>query len=523
VTDFGANGHDLNGDSEAFRISFEVANSDPNRDSIFIPSGTYYLSTPIPKMILKYSITVLGDTDTRIICEQGFGWFMSPEESNIELSKPALRGDEELSFVNTALLGVGDVVCLFADTEVENAWHYPKSDNHRITEVLSEEEILLLNEPLNFDYYPDKEKIIIKIYHTKNIYFQNIEFVLNSKADKKPLMGIRLDGLSCYFNNILIIDPNLKKNNSFIGLYNCNQVGLKDIWIEGAMYGVLINNSRDFIAKDTYVENSVHPYAPATWSDGIFIDSLVAFNASIDAHPSFNVSYKNVDQYSDSQYFNCRALGVTLENCSFSAGSKPKGKVYIGMNTLNPEFKWMMREYDVNIKNVDWVHSDMGYNGLNISSARTLVIEQCTTHAISTTYFCDSILIRNSRIGRFRCYDNNFLILNTLFDGSLLSKESPKYAISVSYSGTSIIDGCDFINYENKDASLINYIHSPLSELIFRNCKIGKFDYFVKNVSNPSRKYEGIIFRNTEIDPQNFESLSKPSAIHWDKIQETKE
>jgi len=507
IKDFrsGKNDHTL-----AFKAAFDALLNKGGKE-LHIPKGKYYISAPVVKnATVNHDIKIIGEPGTTIICKGDFIWLSAGFDKDKKLQKDIKRGAKEVYLNSTKGIQIGDILILNSNKEGEKGWRYKKSENHRVKNIIKDG-LVVLETTVNFPYELLKEKVRVTSYRRKNITLENLNFEFSESSKSKFGIGLRFDGFSIMGQKLSFKSKLKEQKGSLVHFVNCNNVDISDVYMEGVTYGLLFGNSRNINIKNTTANNCMHPFVPATWSSDLTFDKLRGKDIVIDAHPSFDVWYNDVDIDMGDNYFNCRALGVKLTNCKFKAGKKANSpSIGIGMTTLPKEYRFLLREYDVILKNVEWLHTLNQRNGLVIHSARKFLIENCKTHGVATGHFCGEILIKNSSIGMFQCYDNNFTLKNVIFDGSLQRVDKPKFAISTSFSGKALIEDCTFKNYDKDYSSFFNYIHSPDSEIVFKNCKISNFKNWVGKLGYEKKDYTGLVFDNCTIEnikekiPQQF-------------------
>lgn len=370
---------------------------------------------------------------------------------------------------------------------VEIAWNYTAGDLVRVSKT--DGNSVTIYDSLNFSYEPLTSRLTG--YKAAWMGFEGIHFQTVGKATQL----LSFTGLGLFFKNCTFENSSDVIIPSMVNIYNSGDVKVEESKIKGeADYGFLINGSRNIYFKNIRSSTCMEPIAPATWTTNVNVENLVCKGSVIDSHPSFQVSYKNIRIKQGDNYWNCRALGVNLENCYFRVKNSNKGNsIYIGMETLRKKYEYLYDEFDVICKNVNWIHKDFGYNGLHVHRCRDFLLTNCVSHTISTGDRIRNFEIRDSKVGRVFCADSNFKIYNTNFSASLEGLSEIVPPLSCSYDGQAIIESCSFRGYHN--TWLFKYIQSKNTEILFDKCKFGKMKGFVQKAYAPLDSYKSIVMK----------------------------
>ena len=376
------------------------------------------------------------------------------------------------------------MVHLSSEDIVETAWNSKANDLMRVSR--QNHNALEFSDSLNFSYKP--ESTTITGYGPAFISLSHISFY--TKAGGKQILS--LTGVSVNISDCAFITTDSVTTPALVTLYNCTPVNVTNTTINGnADYGFLINGSRDVAFQHIRSEKCTHPLAPATWTTDVYVEDLYCKGSVIDAHPSFNVKYKDVTIEDGVGYWNCRALGVVLENCTFMVNKAVnESSLYLGLVALHPDYNELYDEYDVNCKNVTWLHRDYGFNGLHVHKCRDFIVDHCTTHAVSTGDFIRTFKVTDSNVGRVYCSDSNFEVKGTNFDAKLQQVPQPLPALSCSYDGTIRLDSCSFTHYDS--TYLFRYIQSADTKVYLNHCSITSVKGFAETSYLPADNYNGI-------------------------------
>jgi len=479
--------------NEAFE---EYLSSD--EETFYLPPGNIELRESLFRGTLNRDINIVGREASHVkLTEVPLINVSSPIRTKIEYQASIERGQADLS-INSKRIRVGDIVELSSPVLGELSWKYKKMEAHIVSKVTPGK--VYLEDGFNFNYKAN-EGVILNIRKPIKVNVSNLSIETSNSKSRGKAMIVR--GCKVKMSNLRSTGTNLIKKDDFMSCQACVDSSFDDIDLQDYRYGLLINNSRDILVKNIHADDTNHAVAPSTWSTNVTIDGYTGTNTVTDAHMGFDVTYKNVDVECGDAYFNCRSLGVTMENCKFRSTKKdPKTKIYIGVVALTDEQEYLRDEYDIVLKNVDWVHDVLGSNGLTISKCRNFVVEDCRTHLISTKGFCGSVNIRNSEIGSFKCYDSNFNIEGSTFDGALMPKGGPAGPIACSYSGEGTIYDTVFKDYRGK--SLLAYIHGVKTSLKFEDCTFSSFADMAAKTGKSSSTYTGVQFKNCTFENKRF-------------------
>lgn len=461
-----------------------------------------------PGVISIGHLITLNDVDRHIIFE-GNGqtrihlsspWLnLRAKETRISLQRNAERNEDQIK-VHDEIIDQGSLIALRSEDIVESAWSYKQTDVVQVDRI--ERDIVFLEDSLNFSYKAGNSEL--KMYSPASVTFRNIHFELALPVG----YGVSLRGMGVTFKNCSVTYAEEKDLPVFASLYDCSPVQIIDCDIYGNItYGFLMNSCSEVYVKNIISEKCIHPLVPAYWTSQMVVDGFKGKGSVIDAHPSLDVTYKNVQVTEGLNYWNCRALGVKLIDCDFEVLpgiSSPS--LYIGVLALNKDYEFMYDEYDVLCSNVKWKYKDQGFNGLHVHKCRDFMVENCETHEVSTGAPIQRFEVINSRLGRLACADSNFKISGCVFRKSWQNTDTYTSPLSCSYDGTAIIENCAFFGYD--DQYLFNYIQSTQTRITFRNCDFNKLKGFVRKSYQPKSAYKEIKIYNP--DPEaasNFRDM----------------
>lgn len=468
-------------------------------NKIVFKKGEHNIRGPLfSKVNFEQDLLIQFEDGANVTCDGYFINYENQSKRNLKLSKNLERGDTILYLSSIFGLQKKQIISIISKLNGETGWNYKKTDNIEIVEIYEDIGAIKINKKLNFSYTLKEDNPEIIVFPYQLIEFQNCKINFTSSHNNDNF-GIKLIGINFKASKLSLISNSNPRSGRLLQLFYCNNVEIDSLNLSGVTYGLLLASCSNIYISNVMANNCQHAIVPAVWTDNLNINNIKGENFSIDAHPSFNIRIANAEIYSANDYFNCRALGVTFENCKFKSNVDfTSSSIYIGVVTLIPELEHLYFEYDVNMKNVEWVHKLNGLNGLHVHKARNFIVDSCVTHSVSIGSNCKKVEVNNSRIGQFNSNDCNFHIQNTVFDGNLQGIE-PEFAISTNFSGNATIVNSTFINYSNKKSYLIGRIHSPESSITFNKCQIGGFLGLVKNFSFPVHTYNSIQFKSCDI------------------------
>lgn len=464
-------------------------------DSIFFEAGLYNINNTIFLGSLKKNLFIQGIGNVIFNTATAIMDVYSENLLEFQYIGEIKRGTDKISIPNEINFKLEDnndyFLKISTKTNIENNWKYDKGELIPINKISKNS--ILLKDSVFFDYF-NNDKIVFSIYKPQTVEINNIVFKTNKQNNWDYKALIYSNSVNLKVNN-LNIENNLKEQKGkFIICTYCNDSQFKNLQFKNLTYGITLSYGYNSLFDSIIGNNVIHPIVPAVFSKNIYVTNFKGNNTAIDAHLAINVSYENIDINTGLTYFNCRAFGVKLKNVVIRCYRNASGdSVYLGIPSLFKEYEHYRNDYDIILENVDWQHKLIGYNGLHVQKCRDFIVNNCTTHSVSTGSFIRNFIINNSDIGYFKCYDSNFKITNTNFDGRLQNNQNTIPPINCSFSGEATITDCKFLNY---NTALIGFISSPNTKLTFKNCKLNSINSFCDDFQYPDRKYNQIQFEN---------------------------
>jgi hypothetical protein len=114
---------------------------------------------------------------------------------------------------------------------------------------------------------------------------------------------------------------------------------------------------------------------------------------------------------------NCTdTFGVRLKNSRIVPAAGRKKVFRLSVQSLSEPYAFLAREYDVTIRNVEYLGELSSRNGFNVFTCRDFLVDNCVTHEVSSSAKINSFRVANSRIGRLRCDTNEFSVYGTEFN-----------------------------------------------------------------------------------------------------------
>lgn len=495
----------LKSDSECLDRILQHSNTGDTIRILF-SDGEYYFDQTLSQHELEGNWILHGTGQTKFVLTTTLFNIQAPT-CQLELNQMIPRHSKQLeasgSCDNISLLRIK------SDKIVESAWNYTAGDLVRVQRW--DKGVLSFTDSLNFAYEPGGAQVFG--YKHCSIGMQGIEFTYN--ADRGYMFsftGVTLSITRCDFKY-----AGEKQIPAFVTVYDCEPVKLSQLEMLGKVdYGFLINGSRNVWCTDIRSEECIHPIVPATWTTNVNVRGLYCIGSVIDAHPSFYVTYQDVTIERGEGYWNCRALGVRLENCYFDVvGGVADESLYLGVLALKEDYAFLNSEYDVYCSNVNWLHQDYMFNGLHVHQCRDFIVDGCRTHAISTGDKIRNFKVTNSTIGRLYCSDSNFEVRNTVFDASLQQREIVIPPLSCSYDGTMIIDQCTFTGYDS--TYLFRYIQSGFTELHMTNTNISLVKGLAERTYLPHEDYTRFQIDSIGLGREVVKSFSAFQGIEYNR------
>lgn len=379
---------------------------------------------------------------------------------------------------------------------VETAWYSRANDFLRVTSI--HDKSIVFTDSINFAYSTQNAELVG--FANSALVIEGIKFVTAGDLNSMMIFtGTSVSILNCSFVNVG--EHNL---HALVDLNNCENVRVEQVVIEGKVdYGFLINGSRNIYFTNIKSSTCLQPIVPATWTTNLIVEGLYCRGSVIDAHPSFNITYKDVTIEGGASYWNCRALGVHLENCYFNVDSSFNNvSLYLGVLALTKNYEYLYNLYDVICTNVKWRHTDMGFNGLHVHWCRSFIVDHCETHEVSVGPGVKEFVITNSHIGRVASANCNYQVENTTFDASLQGNARVSPPLSCSNEGVLYVKNCRFEGFE--ETYLFNYIHWPTTSITLENCTYPLMKGFVQKTFMAKDTYSHIFILNT---PNSHRSL----------------
>lgn len=494
--------HQFNNDQDCLENLFQLRQ--PNSKLILLfKSRTYYFTSTIILDSLNSRIVLEGRPGTRFNLSSTL---LKGTAKNFQYSlwREVKRGSKYFDLIAHA--SQLSFLKFNSNDTVETAWGYRANDLMGIHEVTTDR--IVFNDTLNFGYLPSQTELIG--YLPSSMSFQNIHF----QVDQSISHILSLTGMEVVFQDCKINYEGSPEMANGINLLDCYNIRVRNMVIRGNIdYGFLINGSRNIYFNNIRSFQCIHPLAPATFSTHIVVDKMFCNKSVIDAHPSFNVTYKHVTIVNGNGYWNCRALGVVLEDCNFKVRKdEDYNSLYLGVQGLTPKYEYLYDKYDIICRNVKWVHSDHEFNGLHVYRCREFLVENCKSHAIVTGGPVQRFDVLHCKAGRVYGRDSNFTVAKTKFNSKLQNNLPIKPPLSGSYNGRMNLRNCTFTGY--KDTYLFNYIQATDTNIHFNNCSLSKFSGFASKTYAKDSEYTNVQFENCTLNRK-----TKFSFAVFDKIE----
>lgn len=494
------------------------------QDTTFLTYGTGSFTVANRDSIdFQSSVIVVegnGPGETTITNTGNYMWNFRAPRDTLSLASSSVRGLSYIDVTDASTVSAGEILYMASDSAAETGWGYVETDIHTIDFIIGNR--IYFTNPLNFNYNHLSEVVTIYVYRPRTVILRNLMFETSSGYELGEYF-VNVAGCKLIVENVALVttDPDAPDG---LNISACVNVHLRNVSFDGFRYGCLMNFCRDFYAFNTLAQNCRHAYVPATWCDNVYVDGLVGFDnrATVDAHPSFNVTYSNVDAR-DTELSNCRAFGVIWNNVKIvNTDSHVQGYSYIGMTTaaqVADEYDFLFAEYPIILNNVNWSKLDnLGrFNGFSIFWAEDVIINNSTSHALAVHGGNPGgecrVVVNDCEFGRIHAKGANLhlSVKNTTIDHQLLPGTASQ-ALEVDGTGQRYFENCDFVNFDNDDY-LIEYLNSfrASRNRVFYGCRMDTFADIVKTYQYTNDYEIGFVNCKMVIDTSLSPRLSAKS------------
>ena len=461
--------------------------------TLHVPSGTYsaeMFAGLIERVEAGFADRIVGSGEVVIECSGSAGRAFNPPHLSTTLAAPARRGDSVVVVASAANVRMGDHIRLKSDTLVETGWSYGQASLSRVNAVRGR--TIVLQDTLHFDYVADGE-MSVHFYRPRSLLIEGVDFDLTGWKDTVARAAIRIEGFAVEFVDVGGRGTPDRRLDLLQVVY-APTVAIRKFRSTDLRYGAMLATCRNVDARGIHAVNVRHAIAPTSWTSRVHVRGLVGTDTYLDAHPSFDVTYDSVRILRGGD-LGLRGFGITLRDAVIH--QRPKtSRTYLGPVSLNDRGRQLAGDYAIVFDNVTIVGSvgdSPGYNILAVYPCGRLEVRRSTLPSIATVTPMPSVVIRDSRLGRFYAYAMGFDIRRTSFEAALQGRgNDPLPPLRGSWSGSARIERCTFTGYDS--TALIAYASSPDTRYDFVDCAFGSFDALFAETYRPVEAYRGLTF-----------------------------
>jgi hypothetical protein len=410
IKEYGAVGDGVTDDTEAFSnwLHYGITNG----ITLVLKDNYVISSTVLDTIPFGATLKIEGIGKPKIILKNGAYLLLRGQTvATPSLTNTATRGSHTIYIDDTTGIKKGDIIYLVSNDVAETAWGYVEEDIHEIIDIIDDTTIIL-STPVNFDY--DYTNTNIEVYRNGSVVINGVDFEIGYGSNIQ-FANMR----NSSFSNSTITDSAGIRLQSNDGIYftRTYQTYIDNIHLDGLRYGIGISNG----ARQTFLSNisaykNYHPIVPSTFADGVYVDGLTASYCAggIDAHPSFNINYKNVRSSNEIEFSVFRSLGGSLENVYIHSTSSTS-QFLMGLTTMADtnicfESDYILRNVKFNTPNANTLYD----NAITLSFYRTLIMDNVDVYYIEIGAAPDTqktSIITNSNISNLK-----FSFLYLLYD-----------------------------------------------------------------------------------------------------------
>ncbi|MCB9101044.1 MAG: hypothetical protein H6632_16010 [Anaerolineales bacterium] len=283
--------------------------------TVRIPKGDWRIASN-KTIVPEFDVKIIGEAGARLVFDNALWQFTGKQTIETKLSLDASRGDMKVTLPGTRGIQPDDIIVVQNSTVAETQWNYIKSCTSLVLEICGNS--VTLAHPLNFDFGASETNNTVTIYRSDHrITLENITLQAVSRKEGKTEKGL-LE--FCGLMNVTLRDI-VQVNNQNREAYSIAFLQCVDCHVENAiifygLYPYQLNTSRNITFDGLRAYNSGHVVTPALWTDGVYINNLFSrgCRGGVEAHPSFNIHYSNVDVVDVDFYSNLRCVGGSIRN-----------------------------------------------------------------------------------------------------------------------------------------------------------------------------------------------------------------
>ncbi len=344
IKDFGADGTSAN-DTPA--INATIAAAYAAGLAVKIPQGNFTYIGNLYSAPVK-SIEGEGSPVVRI---EGRWQFES--DANViaatTLSVDAALGATTISVASATGIVAGRLLVIYDTTIIDTAYNRGSYTTAMVKSVAGT--TITLEDPLVFPLFAAAS---VSVRPAMGIRIKGIRF--ERPPDVYPYCLVFSGLVDTVFEDSEINEPTRQKGylNNALFMQQCHRTRCSRVKMDGPLYGISAIGGRFHQADEIEGVEMRHPIDASFGASDITVNGLVTDRcaAALNSHPAvFNLTYRNVVERNSSEWFNIRALGVTLENIRTIYTAAPTGDPGIHINFHPPAYAALNQAFDLTINN----------------------------------------------------------------------------------------------------------------------------------------------------------------------------
>ena len=420
-------------------------------------------------------------------------------QANLTLAATVANRSTTITVSNAANVGVGDIVCIYSNDNVETAWGYKANDTRKVIKITGN--VLTMDSECNFDYTTGDMIGVGVVRHWKKskVVIEQLRFETLTQVSTNG-RHLHLIGVSGNASDIFCRGNRVQ---NAIDIWYSVDFEFNRVQLENGAYGIGIDFCRFISVHDLKaVDYLAHPVVPASWTSHTYVNGLVLQNseAGIDSHPAINVIYDNVTQ-TNANAPNVRAYGVTLRNCQFTMAVAPPNPfdICLGVGSTKPRYNYLLSQFDIVLDNVVYTPpASTLYDSVIIITGpcRRLIVDSCTLSGLLIEGDCEEISIQSSKLGYLsQRFAGKQSLVGVEFDWNLHKYRNDPTRVHTT--SPVLWNNVNCSNYPSS-GTLFGYVFIKNFSAV--NCNFGLLEDLA---SNQTGKPTGYLFANCKIEATN--------------------
>jgi len=511
---WGATGDGSTDDATAIQTAGAVAFASGKPMRLAGSTGGYLIKTPVT-WTLTNDLEIIADSNASIIfSDTSLITVTSTVTATPTLSADMARDAVALTVTSTTGIEVGDILAINTTEIAETGWNYVKREAHVISAVATS--LITLDTPLNFSYTTTTSGLALTVYEPHSFRMFGGSVTTYKLGDGFAVTGTK----GSIFRDIDFYENGRGKLSDPISLAYSVDSLVENISFDGVRYGVNLNSgSHNFVARNITSRFSHHPITPNTWADTVLVSGLTGYknDATMDAHPSFDVIYEDVVAVEDSDLGNLRSVGGIVRDSRFHSTSTSNFALFQTVALSTPA---IYDDYNFTMSNVVWEQPNATSTGggLSIGDGGVARFHNVTVPALSlgTVTSFTEIYVSNSKMGFIRARATVLLsIINSLFDGSLAPGGSSVKLLDIPNNADLFVANTTFKNATNvvqTDANVtaprlfVNSKFADITTNFQRNPSYSNYEYTFTGVDfDTVAAFSGTVFGSkTKVSNSRF-------------------